>query len=89
MRKFQLRRLEDETGVSGTGIVTEGYCYRSSGVCVMRWLTGTSSIAFYRSIEDVEIIHGHGGKTVVEWLETIDMLEAPEWVTNPMEYFRT
>ena len=71
MRRFNLRRLEDETGISGTGVVTEGVQF-SNGTCVMRWLTDTTSTAFYNSIEDVVIIHGHQGKTVVEWVDELD-----------------
>lgn len=54
----------------------------------MRWLTDTTSIAMYSSIEDVEIIHGHGGKTVVEWdgPDAIDPADAPMWVFNPWYY---
>lgn len=66
MRRFNLRRLDDETGISGVGIVTEGVQF-TDGSCAMRWMTSTSSVCFYKSIEDVIIIHGHGGKTVVEW----------------------
>ena len=66
MRRFNLRRLDDETGISGVGIVTEGIQF-TDGSCAMRWMTSTSSVCFYKSIEDVIIIHGHGGKTVVEW----------------------
>lgn len=70
MRRFNLRRLEDETGISGTGIVTEGVQF-SNGNCVMRWLTTTTSVAFYNSIEDVVLIHGHNGRTVVEWIDEL------------------
>jgi hypothetical protein len=35
----------------------------------MSWNTGTTSVAVYRNMEDVIIIHGHNGKTVVEWVE--------------------
>jgi hypothetical protein len=66
MRRFHLKRLEDETGVSGTGIVTEGVEF-SDNSCVMRWMTETSSTTVYDSIEDVITIHGHGGKTIVVW----------------------
>ena len=87
MRKFCLRRIEDETGISGTGIITEGYQYPESGVCVMRWLTDTSSIAFYQSIEDVIVIHGHQGKTVVEWEdEEIPLWKCPQWAHSPLEF---
>jgi hypothetical protein len=66
MRRFFLDRMEDETGVSGSGLVAEGVVFWD-GTVAMRWRTGTSSTAVYDCIEDVETIHGHGGKTVVRW----------------------
>lgn len=68
MRRFYLNRKEDETGVSGTGYVAAGVQF-DNGQCVMTWLTETSSIAIYRNIEDVIHIHGHQGRTVVEWVD--------------------
>lgn len=64
---FVLVREEDATGVSGTGMVAEGIQF-TDGTCAMRWRTAVRSTAFYASIEDVEHIHGHDGKTKVEWL---------------------
>ena len=64
MRTFGLHRFQDESGVSGTGRVAEGVQF-SDGRCVMVWLTQVSSMAFYQSLEDLEAIHGHGGKTRV------------------------
>lgn len=66
MRTFKLVRNEDETGVSGVGVVAEG-CQFSTGVCVLCWLNEQLSLKIYQSIEDVERVHGHGGKTVIEW----------------------
>lgn len=89
MRQFHLRRLEDETGISGTGIVTEGYQFQANGICAMRWLSDKSSVAFYASIDDVIAIHGHGGKTVVEWSEdVVDVYTAPEWAHDPISFFK-
>ena len=68
MIRFHLHRREDESGISGTGIVAEGVCF-SDGRCVLRWLTELSSIGIYASIDDVEAIHGHKGKTIVQWEE--------------------
>ena len=68
MRRFCLERREDASGISGTGIVTEGIQF-SDGTCAMRWMTDTSSTTFYASIEDVKTIHGHEGKTVVVWVD--------------------
>lgn len=67
-RRFQLVRAEDETGVSGTGIVAYGVCF-PDGTAVLRWDTKVSSTVFYSSLADLEAIHGHGGKTVVAWLD--------------------
>ena len=62
MRKFNLERLEDESGVSGTGVVAQGVIF-NDGVCVMRWLTETPSTAVYANMDDLIAIHGHQGKT--------------------------
>lgn len=67
---FHLKRLEDDTGVSGTGIVAEGVIF-SDGKCALSWLTEYKSIAIYDSIEELEKIHGHNGKTIIlyDWME--------------------
>jgi hypothetical protein len=62
VRTFHLLRLEDESGVSGTGWVAEGAVF-SNGWVALIWLTDTPSLNFYPSIEAVEAIHGHGGLT--------------------------
>jgi hypothetical protein len=64
IKHFYLKRNEDESGVSGTGIVAQGV-QLPSGHCVLEWLTFTSSIAIYKSLNDVIEIHGHNGKTEV------------------------
>lgn len=68
LRRFQLHRDEDETGVSGTGIVAEGVLF-TDGYAAIRWLTATTSTAIYKSMADVEHIHGHGGKTRIVFLD--------------------
>lgn len=68
MRLFRLRRIEDESGVSGTGLIAEGVEF-SHGEVVLSWVTMHRSIGVYPNIKELENIHGHGGKTVVEWLE--------------------
>lgn len=69
MRRFQLRRDEDESGVSGTGLVAEGVEF-STGKCALSWLTEFSCVSVYENIKALEHIHGHGGKTVVVWLDS-------------------
>jgi len=62
IQTFHLLRLEDESGVSGTGWVAEGAVF-SNGWVALTWLGETPSLNFYPSIEAVEAIHGHGGAT--------------------------
>ena len=64
MKPFWLQRVEDESGVSGVGLVAEGVIF-SSGWCALTWLTEHMSVSLYQSIEEVEAIHGHDGKTKV------------------------
>jgi hypothetical protein len=69
MRMFVLERDEDETGVSGTGVVAEGVEF-TDGSAVMKWIVGEHrSTALYTSMESIKAIHGHGGKTriVIVW----------------------
>jgi hypothetical protein len=68
MRLFVFNRIEDKSGISGTGIVAEGVQF-SNGKCVIAWLTEYTSTAIYDCIEDVEAIHGHDGKTQIMWLD--------------------
>lgn len=69
-RAFHLERVEDESGVSGTGRVAEGFEF-SDGTTVVRWLSHTPSTNIYPNMKQVEQIHGHGGKTriVFDWEE--------------------
>lgn len=68
MRCFVLNRKEDATGISGTGIVAEGVVF-SNGWVALTWLTEFTSVVFYPALEHVEAIHGHGGKTTIEFLD--------------------
>lgn len=63
-RKFKMIRNEDETGISGTGIVAEGIEF-SNGICAICWLTPMSSVAIYQNSCQLEAIHGHGGRTTL------------------------
>lgn len=62
-KPFYLKRKEDETGISGTGIIALGAEFYPSGVCVLKWITSTSSLGIYDNIHEMIEIHGHGGKT--------------------------
>jgi hypothetical protein len=70
VRRFVLRRDEDLTGVSGTGIVAQGVAF-DDGPVAMRWVgEWPTSVVFHdRGIESVERIHGHEGRTRIEWVD--------------------
>lgn len=68
MRRFLLDRTEDPTGISGTGYVAEGVVF-SNGWVGLTWVTPWTSVVFYPSLEHVEHIHGHEGKTVLVFVD--------------------
>ena len=65
-RRFHLQRVEDVHGVSGTGVVAEGVQF-TNGYCCLTWLTPYTSVATYHSVDVLERIHGHEGRTRVVW----------------------
>jgi hypothetical protein len=78
-RAFHLVRDDDETGISGTGVVAEGVEF-SNGFCAMSWLTSQHSVAVYPNVKALEAIHGHNGRTRVVWLPdvrpvTVELIE--------------
>ncbi|TXH54508.1 MAG: hypothetical protein E6Q97_10785 [Desulfurellales bacterium] len=75
MRIYQMVRDEDETGNSGTGVVGEVVKF-SDGRCVLAWskdsnALAVSSLVVYSSINDLLKVHGHGGKTRIESIESV------------------
>lgn len=69
IRRFQLIRTQDVTGVSGTGLVAEGVQF-SDGVAVVRWCVGDHrSTVVWESVDAALAVHGHGGNTVLKWLD--------------------
>lgn len=68
MRRFLLNRKEDVSGVSSVGLVAEGVQF-SEGKCVLVWRTEHKSTAIYENVSDLIAIHGHNGKTVIEWID--------------------
>lgn len=68
LRRFHLVRTEDVSGTSGLGVVAEGVEF-SNGQVVMHWLSQLESVEVCANIMVVERIHGHGGRTKVEWVD--------------------
>jgi hypothetical protein len=70
VRRFELHRDVDASGVSGTGIVAEGVEFSDECV-VLRWLSEwPTSVVFHdKGMEAVEQIHGHNGSTRIVYLD--------------------
>jgi hypothetical protein len=79
-RRFVLVRYEDESGVSGTGVVAEGVQF-STGRCVLAWVTRFQSLAIYNSVDEIRAIHGHDGKTLVSWVDEADKASDGDGIT--------
>ena len=67
MKYFVLEREDDESGISGIGIIVEGIIW-SDGTVAYRWLSDVATTTIANSIEDVMILHGHDGKTKIRYL---------------------
>jgi hypothetical protein len=68
MKTFELIRIEDASGVSGTGSVAEGVEF-TDGTVALRWRGDLACTGVYDSVEHVIKIHGHEGKTIVVYHE--------------------
>lgn len=71
MRRFHLVRDVDETGVSGTGLVAEGVVF-TDGVTVLHWRGDYASTVVWASVDSVDVIHGHNGKTRIVFMDGDD-----------------
>lgn len=71
-RVFSLVRYDDVSDVSGTGIVAQGMQARD-GTIAMRWCVPTLPATWnlFDTIEDVLLLNGHSGRTVVKWADDV------------------
>ncbi|GIG61826.1 hypothetical protein Lfu02_61980 [Longispora fulva] len=79
-RRFALRRWQDDTGVSGLGIVAYGVAWPDDKV-VMRWLgttTGVAQVCVFDSLDDLMRIHGHGGRSEIVWVDPYTVASSGE-----------
>ena len=71
MRRFHLIRTEDLSNVSGTGIVAEGIEFENGKVALC-WTSKYHIASIIDNIHTLEAVHGHGGRTYIEWLDEAD-----------------
>jgi hypothetical protein len=67
-RRFVFLRDQDETGISGIGLVVMGVLY-PDGRCHYRWMTEHQTDQMADSLDKLEIIHGHNGRTRIVFLD--------------------
>lgn len=68
MRRFELHRDLDVTGLSGTGVIVEGVEF-GDATCAIRWRSIHPSTAVFDSVRTVLAVHGHSGATRLVWLD--------------------
>ena len=68
MRRFILRRSEDVSGTSGTGVVAEGVEF-SNGQVAIHWISQLESVNIYANVKVLDTLHGHDNRTVIEWID--------------------
>ena len=68
MRRLELHRDIDITGISGVGTVAEGVQF-SDGTCAIRWVGTRSSTVIWSSVADLLSVHGHNGATRIIWVD--------------------
>lgn len=79
MRRFNLHRDHDVSGISGTGVVARGVEFPDGVVC-LRWSGERPSTVVWNSLSDAMYVHGHGGKTRVVWIDYYTQGPTPEAV---------
>lgn len=88
MSEAILYRTEDPSGVSGTGAVAEIF-EASDGAVAIRWTGEHPSWGLWPDMRDLEAIHGHGGKSLVQYLDPHRLLRAWEqtcfWLLSASE----
>lgn len=78
MKRFELHRDHDVSGVSGTGIVAEGVEF-TDGASVIRWYGDHPSTVVWASVDAAMAIHGHNGSTRLVWLDDADGPPLRRW----------
>jgi hypothetical protein len=83
VRRFQLERLVDVSGVSGTGVVAYG-AQAPDGTCVLWWESALESIGIYPDMETLLAIHGHQGTTQAMYIDDpVDAVDPAGRVARP------
>lgn len=84
MRTFKIIRIEDQTGTSGTGHVANGEV-SEDGTTKVSWIAKAricdgslreiKTTTIYVSPEDCALLHGHNGKTYLQFDDGTVMID--------------
>lgn len=77
IKPFYMVRREDVSGTSGTGIVAVGVVM-PSGKCVVEWLSTETTDTIFESLDQIERIHGHDGRTEIKMGNVCFIPEKPK-----------
>src|SRR5215216_1681018 len=75
-RRFVFLRDEDATGISGVGLVVMGVLY-PDGRCHYRWMTEHQTDQMADSLDKLEVVHGHQGRTRIVFVDDEDGVPYP------------
>lgn len=75
MRRFHFNRIEDASGVSGTGRVADGVLF-DNGLVALSWNSVHKCVNVYTSLAEMMAVHGHEGKTELVWVDGDPYVEA-------------
>ncbi len=74
---FYLVRIEDPSGISGTGIIAEGAQW-SQGDATVKWNSEYPCFQWWpKGWQHTDVIHRHGGRTKIVWADDGPPPEAP------------
>ncbi len=68
MRRFEMHRRVDVSGVSGVGHIADGVTFED-GTTVTHWRGEHPSTVVWATFDDAVDVHGHAGATEFVWLD--------------------
>lgn len=81
MKKFTMYRPQDETGVSGTGIVAQGTLF-ADGQAAIQWVcppaAGDTQVKKWESFLDVHVRQHPNNHTIITWEDGNQDVYAPQ-----------
>lgn len=68
MRRFEMHRHNDVSGISGTGVVAEGVLFDDNSA-VIKWKSDKPSTVIWQNFDHAISVHSHNGGTEFVFLD--------------------